>query len=221
MRVWLRENRRRGKRDLEFELIDTGVFDDNRYFDVFIEYAKAAEDDILVRIEAINRGSGPAPLHLLPTLWFRNTWSWGLDERKPRLRREAAAEMAAIRLDHHYYGTRWLHCQGAPELLFTENETNNSRLFDAENSSPYVKDGFHDYIVHGVNTAVNPGAQGTKATAHYQAVVGPGESFTVRLRLTNGTAASANALDRNFNTTMARRRQEAGRFLCGGDSQYD
>ena len=96
MRVWLKKIAGAAKRDLEFELIDTGVFDENRYFDVFIEYAKAAQDDILVRIEAINRGPEPAPLHLLPTLWFRNTWSWGLDERKPRLRREASAEMAAI-----------------------------------------------------------------------------------------------------------------------------
>jgi len=206
------ENRQRGKRDLEFELIDTGVFDENRYFDVFIEYAKAAQDDVLIRIEAINRGAHAAPLHLLPTVWFRNTWSWGLDERKPRLRRDAAAEMAAIRLDHHYYGTRWLHCEGTPELLFTENETNNSRLFNVENSSPYVKDGFNDYIIHGVKTAVNPGEHGTKAAAHYQSVVQPGQSFTARLRLSNAAAASKQALDGTFDHTMTRRREEADEF---------
>jgi hypothetical protein len=206
------ENRRRGKRDLEFELIHTGVFDENRYFDVFIEYAKAAQDDILVRIEAINRGPEPAPLHLLPTLWFRNTWSWGLDERKPRLRRESSAEMAAIRLDHHYYGTRWLHCEGAPKLLFTENETNNSRLFNIENASPYVKDGFNDYIVHDVKTAVNPGEHGTKASAHYQTVVGPGQSFIARLRLSNGGAVSAKNLDGTFDQLVAGRREEADEF---------
>ncbi len=124
------ENRRRGKRDLEFELIDTGIFDDNRYFDVSIEYAKAGPDDILIRIEATNRGPDAAPLHLLPTVWFRNTWSWGLDERKPKLRRDASAEVAAIKLDHYYYGSRWLYCEGSPTLLFTENDTNNQRLFE-------------------------------------------------------------------------------------------
>ena len=127
------ENRRRGKRELEFELIDTGVFDDNRYFDVAIEYAKAGPDDILIRIEATNRGPEPAPLHLLPTVWFRNTWSWGLDERRPKLRRDASAEVAAIKLDHYYYGSRWLYCEGSPALLFTENDTNNQRIFDYEN----------------------------------------------------------------------------------------
>ena len=206
------ENRRRGKSDSEFELIDTGVFDENRYFDIFIEYAKAAPDDILIRLHAINRGPEAALLHLIPTLWFRNTWSWGLDERKPRLRRESAAELAAIRLDHYYYGTRWLHCEGAPELLFTENETNSSRLFNGENTSPYVKDAFHDYIIRGVKTAVSPAEQGTKAAANYQAVVEPGRSLTVRLRLTNGKAAGEHSLDGNFDQIMARRRQEANEF---------
>ncbi len=115
------ENRRRGKRDLEFELIDTGIFDEDRYFDVIIEYAKAGPDEILIRIEAVNRGPESAPLHLLPTVWFRNTWSWGLDERRPRLHREISAEIAAIKLDHYYYGARWLYCEGNPNLLFTEN----------------------------------------------------------------------------------------------------
>jgi hypothetical protein len=208
----LEENRRRGRRDLEFELIDSGAFDQNRYFDVFIEYAKAAPDDILIRIEAINRGPERAPLHLLPTVWFRNTWSWGLDERKPRLRRDSSAEMPVIRLDHHYYGNRWLHCEGAPELLFTENETNNSRLFNAENTSPYVKDGFHDYIVHEVKTAVNPGAHGTKGSAHYYKMIEPGQSFAVRLRLSNGSELSKNALNGNFDQIMVRRREEAQDF---------
>ena len=206
------ENRRRGRRDLELELIDTGLFDQNRYFDVLIEYAKAEPDDILIRIEAINRGPDPAPLHLLPTIWFRNTWSWGLDERKPRLRRDPAAEMATIRLEHHYYGSRWLHCEGAAELLFTENETNHSRLFNFENASPYVKDGFNDYIVHEVKTAVNPGAHGTKGAAHYHAMVEPGRSFAVRLRLSDGAEASKRALNGNFDQIMSRRREEADDF---------
>jgi hypothetical protein len=206
------ENRRRGKKDFEFELIETGVFDENRYFDVFIEYAKAAQDDILIRLHAINRGPDAAPLHLIPTLWCRNTWSWGLDERKPRVRRDLAAETATIRLDHYYYGARRLHCEGAPELLFTENETNNSRLFNAENTSPYVKDAFNDYIVHGVKAAVNPGEQGTKAAAHYQAVVAPGQSVTVRLRLSNGAAPNDQILDGYFDRIMALRRQETNEF---------
>ena len=169
------ENRRRGKLDLEFELIDTGIFDDNRYFDVFVEYAKAGPDDILILIEAVNRGPEPAQLHLLPTVWFRNTWSWGLDERRPKLRRDLSAEVAAIKLDHYYYGSRWLYCEGSPEFLFTENETNNSKLFNTENDLPYVKDGINDYIVHGVKTAVNPEAAGTKAAAHYTATVAAGK----------------------------------------------
>src|ERR1700757_4099554 len=138
------ENRRRGKQDMEFELINTGVFDDDRYFDVFVEYAKGGPDDILIRIEAVNRGPEPAQLHLLPTLWFRNTWSWGLDERRPHLRRDATAEVATIKLDHYYYGSRWLYCEGTPEFLFTDNETNKSKLFNLENDSPYVKDGIND-----------------------------------------------------------------------------
>src|SRR4051812_34520166 len=123
------ENGKRGKDALEFELIDTGVFDDDRYFDVVIEYAKAGPDDMLVRVEVINRGPDAAQLHVLPTVWFRNTWSWGLDERRPRLRREQSAEVAAIKMSHHYYGDRWLYCEGAPRLLFTENETNQRRVF--------------------------------------------------------------------------------------------
>src|ERR1044072_3604442 len=133
------ENHKRGKRDLEYELIDTGAFDDDRYFDVFIEYAKAGTEDILVRIEAINRGAEPAALHLLPTVWFRNTWAWGLDERRARLRFGESGEMAAIKLSHYYYGNRWLYCEGSPEMLFTENHTNVRRLYGGDNQSPYVK----------------------------------------------------------------------------------
>jgi mannosylglycerate hydrolase MGH1-like protein len=208
----VQENRRRGKHDLEFELINTGVFDDNRYFDVFIEYAKAGPDDILVRIEAINRGPDPAELHLLPTLWFRNTWSWGLDERKPRLRRDDAVEIASVKLDHYYYGSRWLYCEGNPEFLFTENETNKSRIFNSENESPYIKDGINDYIVHGVKTAVNPAASGTKTSAHYQATVGPGDSFTARFRLTHISPAIGQPLDGQFERTFETRRAEANEF---------
>jgi hypothetical protein len=206
------ENRRRGKQDLEFELINTGVFDDDRYFDVFVEYAKAGPDDILIRIEAINRGPEPAELHLLPTLWFRNTWSWGLDERRPHLRRDATAEVATIKLDHYYYGTRWLYCEGSPEFLFTDNETNKSKLFNSENDSPYVKDGINDFIIHGVKTAVNPVDAGTKSAAHYKVPVQPGASFTTRLRLTPISPSSGQPLDGTFDRTFSERRAEADEF---------
>ena len=207
------ENRRRGKGALEFELIDTGIFDDDRYFDVVIEYAKAGPDDVLVRVEAINRGPDPAPLHLLPTVWFRNTWSWGLDARKPKARRDASAEVAAMKLDHYYYGARWLYCEGAPHLLFTENETNNQRLFDSENCSPYVKDGVNDFLIHGVKTAVNPHEQGTKAAAHYDlGSVPPGKSAVVRLRLSPSAPSGAEILNGTFDRQIAQRREEANDF---------
>src|SRR5437667_3708630 len=158
------ENRRRGRDAPEFELVDTGVFDEDRYFDVFVEYAKAAPNDVLIAIEVFNRGPEKAALHLLPTVWFRNVWSWGLGARRPRARAvEAPAGGEAIELDHEYYGTLRLHCEGTPELLFTENETNLARLTGAENESPYVKDGINDYVVHGVPGTVNPERRGSKA----------------------------------------------------------
>ncbi len=207
------ENRNRSKRDLEFELINTGIFDEDRYFDVFVEYAKAGPDDILVRIEAINRGAEPAPLHLLPTVWFRNTWAWGLDERRPKLRRDLSAEIAALKLDHFYYGNRWLYCEGSPEFLFTENETNKRRLFNAENDSPYVKDGIDDYIVHGNKAAVNPEPAGTKASVHYAASVPAGKSFTTRLRLTQASPSTGRPLEAEFESLFATRRAEADEFF--------
>ena len=208
------ENRRRGKRDWEYELIDTGVFDDDRYFDVFIEYAKAGPEDILIRVQAINRGPEPAPLHLLPTAWFRNTWSWGLDERRPRLRRESGAEIA-IKLTHSYYGNRWLYCEGSPEMLFSENETNHRRLYGADNESPYVKDSINDYLIHGMEDAVNPAQSGTKAAVHYVQMVAPGESFIVQLRLTDAAPGSGRPLDGDFTKGFAQRRAEADEFYRG------
>ncbi len=208
----LEENRRRGKRDLEFELIDTGVFAEDRYFDVFVEYAKAAPEDILIRIEAVNRGPDAAEIHLLPTVWFRNTWSWGLDERKPKLRREPSAEVAAIKIDHYYYGARWLYCEGAPHLLFTENETNYRRVFNFESSGPYVKDGIHDFVVRGVPTAVNPDDCGTKAAAHCARTVPAGGSTVLRLRLSPSAPAGAEGLNGSFDAEIAQRRAEADEF---------
>ena len=206
------ENRKRSKRDLEFELIDTGIFDEDRYFDVFVEYAKGKPDDILIRLEAFNRGPEAAELHLLPTLWFRDTWSWGLDQRKPRLRQDVSAEVATIKLDHYYYGRRWLYCEGSPQLLFTENETNKSKLFNAENDSPYVKDGINHYVVDGIKTAVNPEAAGTKASAQYKVSVPAGKSLTVRLRLTDVSPSSEKPLDGEFEKIFTSRRTEADEF---------
>src|SRR5579864_1610162 len=188
---WLvEENRRRGKRDPEFELMDTGVFNDNRYFDIFVEYAKANAEDILISITAHNRGHETAELHLLPTLWFRNTWSWGNEVRRPMLTRVLnAPDAAVIEATQETYGKRWLLCEGTPETLFTDNETNNARLFGVPNRSNFVKDGINDYIVRGVREAVNPGQAGTKCAAHYPFRIEAGASETIRLRLTDQSPA--------------------------------
>ena len=210
------ENRRRGRRDPEFELLDTGVFDQDRYFDVFVEYAKATSDDLLIRIDIINRGPGPAELSVLPTIWFRNTWSWGLDVRRPRLKQgdpvhEGVNGMSVIELAHDYYGRRRLLCEGSPPVLFTENETNAQRLYGAENSSRYVKDGINDYIVHGRKDAVNPLQIGSKAAAHYVLTFSPGETRTLQLRFTDQEAKDA-LFGRAFNQTFIERRHEADEF---------
>jgi hypothetical protein len=173
-------NASRSRTDFEYELLDTGVFDDNRYFDVFVEYAKADAEDVLIRITVHNRGPESARLRVLPTLWFRNTWSWRVDDRKPTLRE---ATNGLVEATHHDLGTYWLHCDGAPELLFTENESNNQRLWNQPNASPFVKDAFHSYVVSGRRDAVNPDRQGTKVAAHYALDVPAGGSQTIRLRL--------------------------------------
>ena len=180
------ENRRRTRNDPEFELIDAGVFNESRYFDVFVEYAKATSEDILIRITAVNRGPEPSPLHLLPTLWFRNTWFWGGLVRRGEARRiPSTAGLAIVEAQQADYGTRWFLVENSPELLFTENETNEQRLFGSKNSTPYVKDGINDYIVQGRKDAVNPAQTGTKVAAHYPITLTPGASFSVRLRLTD------------------------------------
>jgi hypothetical protein len=230
------ENRRRDKRSPEFELIDTGVFDDDRYFDVFVEYAKAGVDDLLVRVTAFNRGPDAAPLHLLPTVWFRNRWSWGCrngnHEPKPELHEAGfvvppsggssddrgippeggATNVSVIELNHHTLGRRWLYAEGAGELLFTENETNARRLYGVDNESPYVKDGINDYVVHGAADAVNPAKTGTKAAAHYALSVPAGASVTLRLRLTD---AASSAPFSDFDHFFAERQREADEFYAG------
>ncbi|HJW82900.1 MAG TPA: glucosidase, partial [Anaerolineae bacterium] len=173
-----------------YELIDTGVFVNERYFDIFVEYAKAAPNDILIRITAVNRGPEAATLHLLPTLWFRNTWSWGYDDRRPLLSKSRilvsnGVFTQAIRAQHHSLGEYELFCEDADELLFTHNETNAQRLFHAPNATPYVKDALHEYVVNGNRAAVNPDLSGTKAAARYARSVEPGASKVIRLRLTS------------------------------------
>src|SRR5262252_4740994 len=156
-------NRRRSRTELEYELLDTGIFADDRYFDVFVEYGKAAPDDTLIRITLCNRGPEAALLHVLPTLWFRNTWAWWPEKGKPTLRAaDAAAGCRAIHASHPELGDYVLHCEGETALLFTENETNNARLFSGRNATPYVKDGINDCVVHGQSWAVNPEQTGTK-----------------------------------------------------------
>jgi hypothetical protein len=203
------ENRRRGKHEREFELADTGVFADNRYFDVFLEYAKQSPEHILVRIEVHNRGPVDAPLTLLPTVWFRNTWSWGNGDPKPQLR---SAGGTTVEINEPSYGRRWLACHGADEILYTENETNNQRLYNVPNSSPYVKDAFHDYVVHGRTEAVNPAATGSKAAAVYRLNVPAGQSAVIRLRLTDLAPARFSAKD--FDRQLALRKGEADKFFC-------
>jgi hypothetical protein len=180
------ENRRRGRSQPEFELYDAGVFAENRYFDVFTEYAKGSDEDLFIRISVHNRGPETATLHLLPTLWFRNTWSWGKDLRRPILRRSTPVDgILAAELQHWQYGKRWLLAAGQPELLFTENETNNRRLYNGKNRSPYVKDAFHEYLIRRNGSAVNPDQAGTKMAAHYRFDIPAQQSVTVKLRLTD------------------------------------
>ena len=207
----LDENRRRAGRDLEFELLDTGVFNDDRYFDVFVEYAKHSPDDIVIQISVINRGSKGATLHLLPTLWFRNTWSWN-GSKKPSLKlMKSNGRFSLIEAYHPTLGEMWLYAERPDELLFTENETNSERLFGVRNKSPYVKDGINDYVVLGSKDAANPEHTGTKASAHFILKIGGGDTKTVRLRL-----SALSNLDVpfgfEFDTTLDNRKREADEF---------
>jgi hypothetical protein len=182
------ENGRRGRQDSEYELIDTGVFAENRYFDITVEYAKASPEDILIRISATNHGPDAAPLHLLPTLWFRNTWAWGRDDRRPgmhTLEEPDGHNYAHVHAHHWLLGDYWFAAEGQPELLFTENETNTERLWGVPSSSQYVKDGINDAIVNGARDRVNPEATGTKVAAHYHWEIAPGATETVHLRLSH------------------------------------
>ena len=203
----IEQNRNRSKLEGEYELIDTGVFNENRYFDVFVEYAKADVEDILVSITIANRGPEAATLHVLPTLWFRNRWSWGNSQEntKPSLR----ANKDAVEILHHVLGERYLYCDGGPELLFTENETNGRRLYGDENANGYFKDGINDYVVNGAMNAVNPKNIGTKAAAHYAVAVDTGEEKTIRLRLSHEANKKPFS---DFDQIIALRKHESDEF---------
>ena len=216
----VRTNRGRSREEFEYELLDTGVFNDNRYFDVFVEYAKEAPEDILIKITVSNRGPEAASLHVLPTLWFRNTWSWSEGAPRPLLRQVGAQVVAA---SHPELGERFLYCEGEPPLLFTENETNNARLFGAPNRTPYVKDGINNAIVHGRTEAVNPTRTGTKVSADYQVTLGAGQSKVIRLRLTPTApqalkqayaAANGDPFGQHFDEVMSTRLREANEFYA-------
>ena len=204
-------NRSRSRRELEYELIDTGVFDDDRYFDVFVEYAKASPEDIAIRINIWNRGPATAKLHVLPTVWFRNTWSWEGNRSRPMLRRLSGD---AIALSHPELGERLLLCETGATLLFTENETNNERLFGAPNRTRYVKDGINNYLVEGRLDAVNPEAVGTKASAAYVVEIPAGKARVLHLRLTDAAKPGDLGPMAEIDAIVDKRRQEADAFYA-------
>src|SRR5258708_24284778 len=203
-----------------------------------MEYAKASDEAILINISVTNRGPAEADLSILPTIWFRNTWSWGRDDYRPALhaiqqlgitKEYGIPGSAVIEVEHKAYGKHWLLCEGEPELLFTENETNARKLFGGENRAPYVKDGINDYVVHGKREAVNPDKTGTKASTLYRLRVAPGATATLRLRLTDqepkiarrsaprliiAVTPQTELLGQNFDSILALRRTEANEFYA-------
>ncbi len=207
------ENRRRGRLAAEFELIDAlrGAFEEGLYFDVSVEYAKADQEDLLCRISALNRGPEPAPLHVLPHLWYRNTWSWGYGRPRPVLR---AIGSGVVHTEDRHLGKRWWYASSgglpaAPPLLFTENETNSERLFNLPRATGFFKDGIHEAVVNGLADRVNPEQGGSKVAAHYHAIVEPGEAFTVCVRFADHTHDDPFA---DFDAIFAQRIEEADAF---------
>jgi len=212
-------NRERNRYELEYELLNTGIFDDDRYFDVFVEYAKADTEDLLIKISVSNRGPEAAPIHVLPTLWFRNTWSWNAGGAKPILAKISGTGGSVVHaqvtdtLFHPVIKDYYFYCDELPHLLFTENETNNERIFGSANASPYVKDAINAYIVQGDRDAVNPSYIGTKVAPHYELMIGAGETKVIRLRLTKNTPEQVgDPFSAYFENTFAARLQEADEF---------
>jgi hypothetical protein len=214
----VKTNGQRSRDELEYELLDTGIFNEDRYFDVFIEYAKTDPEDILIKISVANRGPEAAALHLLPTLWFRNTWSWADGSSKPILQKAGNGGNSIIHARHtdatfqEWIKDYYLYCEGNVPLLFTENETNTARLFASPNASPYVKDGINNYIVHGEKDAVNPAQIGTKASPHYQLTIDAGATQVVRLRLSCTVPGQIGSPFVDFDSVVKMRLQEADAF---------
>lgn len=223
----LQENQQRGFHDPEYELLDTGIFDQQDYFDIFVDYAKQTDEDILIQIRVVNRAVHEAELHLLPTLWFRNTWSWFKDTEKPQLKQVDSVDGAAIiQARHPDLGDRWLYCKNADQLLFTENETNQKRLFGSENSSPYVKDSINDYVINGDTSAVNPDQIGTKVSPYYHHTLAAGETWTVQLRLSNQSPELQPQPFSDYDDILNLRQKEADDFyqqllpgICSQDAR--
>jgi hypothetical protein len=206
-------SRRRSRNEFEYELLDTGIFNDDRYFDVYVEYAKESPEDILIRISVSNRGPEPAALHVLPTLWFRNTWSWWTESAKPALRDASSPKgPRIIAASHAELGDRWLYIDGDVPLLFTENEPNNERLFGKPNASFYLKDGIDNYLVQGSKDAVNPENTGTKAASHHQLSIGAGQTATLRLRLLPADPRKTRDPFADFDQVFEARLREADEF---------
>lgn len=219
----IENNRRRGRQEFEYELIDTGVFDEDRYFDIFVEYAKESPEDLLIQISVHNRGPEPAEVHVLPTLWFRNEWSWSAGTNRPVLQQvEGTSAYGAIAANHPKLGDRYLYCEGTMPLLFTENETNTQRIFGVPNRTPHVKDSINSYLVQGQQDAVNPERKGTKASPHYRLTISPGGCQVVRLRLTNVSPADLGKTNgrqggpfgSHFEEVLQSRKKEADEFYA-------
>jgi hypothetical protein len=214
----LEEAQRRSRNDAEFELLDTGIFDDNRYFDVFVEYAKLAPEDIFIKITVFNRAAEAAPLRVLPTVWFRNTWTWFKNAKKPRLESLESVEsndgFAAIKLNDPILGEYFLHAANAPELLFCENETNLEKLYNVENTSKFAKDGINDFVVNADGNAVNKSNVGTKAAAHYKFNIAAGDAAVVYLRFCKNQLLELerNSFLRYAEKIIAQRQREADEF---------
>jgi hypothetical protein len=214
-------NKGRGRNEMEYELLDTGVFDHDRYFDVFVEYAKESPEDILIQISVHNRGPEPAALHVLPTLWFRNEWSWAASNGRPTLQQiEGTPSENVVEAEHAKLGKRFLYSAKSAPLLFTENETNTQRIFGVPNRSPHVKDSINDYIVHGLEKAVNHEQRGTKVSAQHIVIVKPGECEVIRLRLSDMSPGDLPASETGGPTALGRQFEEVLRARRGDSDAF-
>lgn len=210
----IEENRHRNRLEPEFELWDAGMFDDNRYFDCMIEYAKSSPDDILCKITVKNMGPDAAEAHVLPTLWFRNTWSWGRNDTKPWMKFDQSAHAEFVHASHHKIGDYVLYADSPKAWMFTENETNSQHLYGTPNASPYTKDAFHRAIISGDREAINPDMQGTKACAVYKQLLHPGESYEIRLRLVGPASTQPQRPFENFDAQFAGRLKDADDYYA-------